>query len=96
MEEKQKEIINKIKELKELKRIKKLKIKLENNKKYNELINKKIDIEEELINVRKELFKINDFKEYQELYTKLKLNFIKISKIISSVISSTDCKNHLN
>lgn len=96
MIEKQEEIIKNINNLDEVKRIKELKENLNSNEIYNSLINKKINNKEELIEVRKKLFQIDDFKEYQELYTELKLFFLKINKIIVSVVDKNHCKNHLN
>lgn len=95
MFELQEEIIKKINELDDVKKIKKVKEKLSNNKKYNDLVNKEITSNEELINIRKKLFEIEEFKEYQELYTRLKLEFLKINKIITSLVNEGGC-NSLN
>lgn len=94
MEEKQEEIIKKINNLEDVKRIKELKEKLKHNKKYNSLIETKITSNEELIKVRKELFEIDDFKEYQSLYSKLKLELLKINKIITSLVDDRVCKKY--
>lgn len=86
IEKKQNEIINNIYKTKEVKRLIILKNKLNKNKKYNDLL-KKAEIENpDLIKIRKELFKIDDFKEYMSLYTELKLKFLKINNMITSLI----------
>ena len=91
MIEKQSEIINKINNLDEVKRLKELKRNLDKNEDYKRLMSKPITSNKELIEVRKELFKIDDYKEYQELYNKIKLFFLKINGIIVSIVDNKKC-----
>ena len=91
MIEKQNEIINKINNLDEVKRLKELKRNLDKNEDYKRLMSKPITSNKELIEVRKELFKIDDYKEYQELYNKIKLFFLKINGIIVSIVDNKKC-----
>lgn len=97
MIEKQNKIIEKINNLDEIKKYKSLKEKLKQNEYYQELINTEINNKNELVEVRKKLFEIDDFKEYQKLYSKIKLDFQKINKMIISVVDNRICnENHLN
>lgn len=91
MIEKQNEIINKINNLDEVKRLKELKSNLDKNEDYKRLMSKPITSNKELIEIRKELFKIDDYKEYQELYNKIKLFFLKINGIIVSIVDNKKC-----
>ena len=43
-------------------------------------------------NIKKELFSIDEFKEYMNIKNMLKLNFMKIDGIISSIVSSHKCR----
>lgn len=94
MKEKQEEIIESIKKLDEVKRLKALKKSLSNNEKYKTLIEKlsNTNDKEEFLNIKKELFSIDEFKEYMNIKNMLKLNFMKIDNIISSIVSSHKCR----
>lgn len=94
MKEKQEEIIENIKKTDEVKRLKTLKKSLSNNKEYKTLIEKlnNTNNKEEFLNIKKELFSIDEFKEYMNIKNMLKLNFMKIDGIISSIVSSHKCR----
>lgn len=102
IEEKQKDIINKIDNSKEVIRFKELEKFIKNNKKYKELISnfeknkeeyeKKNILNSEIINLRKELFEINEIKEYAKLENDIRLLSKRISDIISSTVNSENCK----
>lgn len=94
MIDKQEEIINKINELNEVKEYKRLKKILNENLKYQELLqlaNKNENDQKEIIEIRKQLFLIPEFKEYIDLDMKLRLFFNKIGKKISSIVSNHTC-----
>lgn len=102
IEEKQKDIINKIDNSKEIIRFKDLENFIKNNEKYKELISnfeknkekyeKKNTLNSEIINLRKELFEIDEIKEYAKLENDIRLLSKKISDIISSTVNSENCK----
>lgn len=102
IEEKQKDIINKIDNSKEVIKFKELEKFIKNNKKYKELISnfeknkeeyeKKNILNSEIINLRKELFEINEIKEYAKLENDIRLLSKRISDIISSTVNSENCK----
>lgn len=102
IEEKQKDIINKIDNSKEVIRFKELEKYIKNNKKYKKLISnfeknkeeyeKKNILNSEIINLRKELFEINEIKEYAKLENDIRLLSKRISDIISSTVNSENCK----
>ena len=101
IEEKQKEIINKLNSSSEIKRFKKLEEIIKNNDEYNKLIEefeekkelyeKEDRLNEEIINLRKKLFSINEIKEYSKLEKDIRLLSKKISNIISSVVDKGNC-----
>ena len=94
--DKQKEIINKIDNSKEIKRFKELEQSIKNNKEYIFLINEFNKIEnpsnEDIIELRKELFKIDGVKEYLELEKEIRIFSKKTSNIISSVVDNDKCE----
>ena len=102
IEEKQKDIINKIDNSKEVIKFKELEKFIKNNTKYKELISnfeknkeeyeKKNILNSEIINLRKELFEINEIKEYAKLENDIRLLSKRISDIISSTVNSENCK----
>lgn len=102
IEEKQKRIINNLSSSDEIKRFKELEIIIKNNKEYNKLISdfekNKYKYEEEgilnkeIINLRKKLFMIDEVKEYAKIESDIRLLSKKISSIISSVVSTENCK----
>lgn len=94
IEEKQKKIIEKINNLIEVKRIKELKVKLKTNKKYNELLeelNLNIDNPKKVIELKRKLLSIEDFNEYIKLHNSLRLEFMKINSIITSIVNTHKC-----
>jgi cell fate (sporulation/competence/biofilm development) regulator YmcA (YheA/YmcA/DUF963 family) len=94
--DKQKEIINKIDNSDEIKRFRELEKSIKNNKEYISLMNEfnKIDnpSNEEIINLRKRLFKIDGVKEYLELEKEIRLFSKKTSNIIASVVDNEHCE----
>ena len=94
IEEKQKEIINKLDNSDEIKRFKELEEKIKNSNKYKRIISefKKEDLtNEEIIELRKELFEIDGVKEYAKLETQIRLFSKEISNIISSLVDKEKC-----
>ena len=102
IEEKQKNIINKLNNSDEIKRFKELETSIKNNSKYNELINnfklneelykKENRLNEEIIKLRKELFEIDGVKEYLKLESDIRILSKNISKIISNIVDNDNCK----
>ena len=102
IENKQNKIISDLSNSYEIKRFKELEMIIKNNKEYNKLIsdfeNNKDKYEEEgilnkkIIELRKKLFMIDEVKEYAKLETDIRLLSRKISNIISSIVSTENCK----
>lgn len=102
IENKQNKIISDLSNSYEIKRFKELEMIIKNNKEYNKLIsdfeNNKDKYEEEgilnkkIIELRKKLFMIDEVKEYAKLETDIRLLSKKISNIISSIVSTENCK----
>ncbi|MBQ1550499.1 MAG: YlbF family regulator [Bacilli bacterium] len=102
IEEKQKNIINKLNNSDEIKRFKELETSIKNNSKYNELINnfklneelykKENRLNDEIIKLRKELFEIDGVKEYLKLESDIRILSKNISKIISNIVDNDNCK----
>jgi len=95
IEEKQKDIINKLDNSDEIKRFKELEIQIKNNKEYNSLMNqfnsKEKPTNEEIIELRKKLFLIDGVKEYLSLENEIRLFSKKTSDIISSIVDNDHC-----
>lgn len=94
IEEKQKEIIEKVKELDEVKRLLYLKEKLNKNDLYKHLLEEADEENADILVIRKRLFEIYDFKEYMKISSNLKLLFLRINNIIVSLIDKNSCKKH--
>lgn len=96
IENKQKEIINKIDNSKEIKRFKELEESIKNNKEYISLMeefnNKENPSNEEIIELRKKLFKIEGVKEYLSLEKEIRLFSKQTSNIISSIVDNEHCE----
>ncbi len=101
MFEKENEIIEEIEKLEEVKKIRKLINKIKNNDEYILLMdefnkNRKYYeknglLKEKIIELREKLFSISEVKEYMSLSSDIRLLSIRISKIISSTISESNC-----
>ena len=93
IEEKQKEIIDKLDNSDEIKKFKELEKKIKNNKKYNEIISRFNDdlSNEEIIMLRRELFSIDEIREYSKLESDIRLLSKEISDIISSIVDNEKC-----
>ena len=96
IEDRQKEILNKLDNTEEIIRFKELEKQIKNNKEYNTLMeefNKKDNpSNEEIIELRQKLFQIDGVKEYLSLEKDIRLFSKKASDIISSVVNTENCK----
>lgn len=101
MFEKENEIIEEIEKLDVVKKTRELINKIKDNDEYILLMNefnknKKYFeenglLKEKIIELRKKLFSISEVKEYMSLSNDIRLLSIRISKIISSTISESNC-----
>ena len=93
IEEKQKEILNKLDNSDEIKRFKELEKIIINNKEYiklkEEFDNAKTN--EEMINCRKKIFEIPGVREYLKLESDIRMFSKKTSNIISSIVEKDKC-----
>ena len=101
IDEKQKEIIEKIDNSSEIIRFKELEKHIKNNKEYIKLKNefdnnkdryeKENRLNEEIVKYRKKLFEIDGVKEYSKLENEIRLFSKKVSKTISSIVEKEKC-----